>query len=804
MHQVILLSILVMKIFFKLRAKSGENVIRTYYDEPNFQINWEGETIKQTNLRTRVASVTYQENPGTTYDQASHYSYDVHGNVKTLVQEIANKTLVKRLDYDYDLVSGKVNQITYQKGNNSDKLIHKIEYDSDNRISKVFTSKDSILWDNDIKYSYYAHGLLARTVIGDREVETQNHAYTLQGWIKGVNGQNFSYALGHNNNDYSAIGTSTLLSALVATGKEIFNGNIATWASQNSTNNGVLAPIWIQQFEYDQLNRLAVANTLNAVNQFKNTYDYDPNGNITALKRFDETGVQFDDLKYNYQNSASTQKYKENTNKLRSVDDNPTFSTLKTDDIDDQDVDNYQYDETGNLIFDRADKVQNIEWTASGKVKSVTRFDGTDKYNLSFTYNSEGQRVSKTVTKAGLSTITYYVHDTHGNILATYNNTALEEQNIFGASRIGTLKNDDKYYELTDQLNNVRAVISGSGVVKSASDYYPFGVLANSFHPTESRFGYNGKERDDEGLGGGGTTYDYGLRIYNPNLAKFLSVDPLFHGFPWYTPYQFAGNKPIVSIDLDGAEDLPTNPEVAESEPNRTVQEQLSHEMAEAETNGALDVHASTACYPTAWKRIESAYQNAHGQAGTGKVPSALVKNVSWKDIKVSETSTETRSWPTASKGAATTFLLLAGNQYGHRNWSKIPVEYRGKGLAGALVHSKLATFVDNVWDGGLKAGAAVQYYTSKENYDNVRDGKAITTGYGHSVLFKEYTYGLDANGKQEITGMVVHDQYGSRTVSKDVNVPVFGANLKDIPKPETKTKGSNSSKTQKETKTKK
>ena len=88
MQELIFSFVKVMKIFFKLRAKSRENVIRTYYDEPNFTIHWEGETTKQTFLRTRVASVTYQENPGTTYDQASHYSYDVHGNVKTLVQEI--------------------------------------------------------------------------------------------------------------------------------------------------------------------------------------------------------------------------------------------------------------------------------------------------------------------------------------------------------------------------------------------------------------------------------------------------------------------------------------------------------------------------------------------------------------------------------------------------------------------------------------------------------------------------------------------------------------------------------------------
>jgi hypothetical protein len=31
-------------------------------------------------------------------------------------------------------------------------------------------------------------------------------------------------------------------------------------------------------------------------------------------------------------------------------------------------------------------------------------------------------------------------------------------------------------------------------------------------------------------------------------------VDPLTRSYPWYTPYQFAGNTPIQAIDLEGAE----------------------------------------------------------------------------------------------------------------------------------------------------------------------------------------------------------------------------------------------------------
>ena len=67
-------------------------------------------------------------------------------------------------------------------------------------------------------------------------------------------------------------------------------------------------------------------------------------------------------------------------------------------------------------------------------------------------------------------------------------------------------------------------------------------------------YGFNGKEKDPEGLGGGGSTYDYGFRIYNPALAKFLSVDPLTNDYPELTPFQFASNNPIRFIDLDGLE----------------------------------------------------------------------------------------------------------------------------------------------------------------------------------------------------------------------------------------------------------
>jgi RHS repeat-associated protein len=67
------------------------------------------------------------------------------------------------------------------------------------------------------------------------------------------------------------------------------------------------------------------------------------------------------------------------------------------------------------------------------------------------------------------------------------------------------------------------------------------------------RYGFNGKEKDPTEFGAL-THYDYGFRIYNPALGRFLSVDPLTKEFPFWNPYQFAGNTPIRATDLDGLE----------------------------------------------------------------------------------------------------------------------------------------------------------------------------------------------------------------------------------------------------------
>lgn len=67
------------------------------------------------------------------------------------------------------------------------------------------------------------------------------------------------------------------------------------------------------------------------------------------------------------------------------------------------------------------------------------------------------------------------------------------------------------------------------------------------------RYGFNGKENDNE-VKGEGNQQDYGERIYDTILGKFLSVDPLSNKFVSLSPYQFSGCNPILFIDLDGDE----------------------------------------------------------------------------------------------------------------------------------------------------------------------------------------------------------------------------------------------------------
>jgi RHS repeat-associated protein len=64
-------------------------------------------------------------------------------------------------------------------------------------------------------------------------------------------------------------------------------------------------------------------------------------------------------------------------------------------------------------------------------------------------------------------------------------------------------------------------------------------------------FGFNGKENDNE-VQGEGNSIDFGGRIYDSRLGRWLSLDPLHRKYPSLSPYHFCSNNPILFVDFDG------------------------------------------------------------------------------------------------------------------------------------------------------------------------------------------------------------------------------------------------------------
>ncbi len=69
------------------------------------------------------------------------------------------------------------------------------------------------------------------------------------------------------------------------------------------------------------------------------------------------------------------------------------------------------------------------------------------------------------------------------------------------------------------------------------------------------RYGLNGQEKTDEITK---DDYDFGARIYDARLGKWLSVDPLQKKYPNESPYAFVSDNPIFYKDADGKEKIVT------------------------------------------------------------------------------------------------------------------------------------------------------------------------------------------------------------------------------------------------------
>ena len=105
---------------------------------------------------------------------------------------------------------------------------------------------------------------------------------------------------------------------------------------------------------------------------------------------------------------------------------------------------------------------------------------------------------------------------------------------------------------------------SGKTELIQQTDYYPFGLVVaqKEYIAYEELPGhevlknknlYNGKEWQDDEIGGVKLDwYDYGARMYDPQLGRWHTIDPLAEWEFSQSPYHYVANNPLINIDPDG------------------------------------------------------------------------------------------------------------------------------------------------------------------------------------------------------------------------------------------------------------
>jgi insecticidal toxin complex protein TccC len=273
---------------------------------------------------------------------------------------------------------------------------------------------------------------------------------------------------------------------------------------------------------------------------YKQTFIYDPAGNLLNLTHEGSTG---------YTQSMAIAPLS-NRSLLKPKDGEPDFSAY--------------FDENGNAtrLFPAG---QIMRWNVRNQLAEVVQVEREVEESDAeqYRYDSEGQRVRKTLTrkvKSGMSSseVRYLdgleIHiegsqDKSYIITVTAGHSSIrivrEEQ---GSGLID--QTELTRYCINDHLGSCSLEVDEVGDLLSQEGYYPFGGTAwwaarNETYAKYKTIRYSGKERDATGL------YYYGYRYYAPWLMRWISPDP-DDDIDGVNLFLFTRNNPICRIDNDG------------------------------------------------------------------------------------------------------------------------------------------------------------------------------------------------------------------------------------------------------------
>lgn len=219
-----------------------------------------------------------------------------------------------------------------------------------------------------------------------------------------------------------------------------------------------------------------LAGSVSFGNKFRLTgMEYDPNGNIMALKRYNTDGHKIHNFDYQY---GFEETSPQNDNKLKSI---AGY------------VNAYTYNAVGQMIGE--DKIeggdQYVEYDVTGKVTKVYSSAAKLPADLKIEniYDDRGFRLAK--INFATQRTTWYVRDASGNVISIYEQEGVEAQSVegvepvvtangivqtevplYGSGKLATYypaQDASVSYEITDHLGNVRALLREGTMVFTAT-----------------------------------------------------------------------------------------------------------------------------------------------------------------------------------------------------------------------------------------------------------------------------------------------------------------------------------------------